>query len=153
MSWNKNILPYSIKYGSLTCHSTQETNLHNFNHKSYGTSHSSRIHWGNQMNTWGRHPSQLYVLISDCNNMIPGQVCRYKKKANTVTVNSYFLDMFNAQYMFAVCFALLDYSEWKVEKKCFWPVLWLSTGRLTRVLGTHCSGWFQVYFQKSYPNL
>jgi len=43
--------------------------------------------------------------------MIISQVCPYKKKAYTVTVNSYFLDMFNAQYMFAVYFTLLDYSE------------------------------------------
>jgi len=43
--------------------------------------------------------------------MITGQVCPYKKKAYTMTVNSYFLDTFNAQYMFAACFALLDYSE------------------------------------------
>jgi hypothetical protein len=67
--------------------------------------------------------------------MITGQVCPYKKKVYTVTVNSYFLDMFNAQYMFAVCFALLDYSEWKAEKKCFRPVLCLSSGSLTQALG------------------
>jgi hypothetical protein len=42
------------------------------------------------------------------NVIISSQAKCAPKKAYTVTVNSYFLDMFNAQYMFAVCFALLD---------------------------------------------
>jgi hypothetical protein len=43
-------------------------------------------------------------------NMITGQACPYKK-AYTVSVSSYFLDMLNAQYMFASCLALLDNCE------------------------------------------
>ena len=42
--------------------------------------------------------------------MITGQVFPYKK-AYTVTVSAYFLDMFNAQYTFAVCLTLLDNTE------------------------------------------
>jgi len=68
-----------------------------------------------------------------------------QEEAYTVTVNSYFLDMFNAQYMFAVCFALLDYSEWKAEKR---PVLCFSTGRLTRVLGNTLAWLISSVFPK-----
>lgn len=56
-----------------------------------------------------------------------------QEEAYTVTVNSFFLDMFNAQYMFAVCFALLDYRE----KTCFMLFNWQTN---TSLGGIHWPG-------------